>query len=111
MHPFENLIRSSRRRLDTERQLLSALLALRTCLTVDAESLSTGTGEEADGIEERRGTLERSIAEVEGQIRRVRSAVRDALAQLERHEVTASSQSRRSPGRPSVPSLAGPPYP
>ncbi len=95
MRVSESLIRSSRRQLETEQRLLAGLLALSVCLSADAEKLSAGAGEELEGVEERRRRLERSIAEVESQIRRARSAVSETLAELERYELAASGRSRR----------------
>ena len=102
MRVIETLIRSSRRRLENERRLLAGLVALNACLCADAERLSEGIAEE-EGAGERRERLLRSIAEVEGQIRRARSAVGEAFAELERHELAASSRARRAQRLQSLP--------
>lgn len=96
MRVRENLIRSSRRQLETERRLLAGLLALSACLSADAERLSSDMkGSAPEATEERRQKLQRSIAEVELQIRRARSAVSAAFAELERHEIGSSGRARR----------------
>lgn len=93
MSALDGLIRTHRRQLELKRSFLAGLVALRGCLRADAERMSRTAGPEF-APDERAERLERSIAEVEAQILRARSAVNEELETLERHELATARRAR-----------------
>ena len=111
MSALDTLIRVHRWQLDERRRYLAGLDSLASRLRADAQRLQDEAQEEARAaglssqaaaayppyiraLIERREKLERSIAEVEGQIAAAHEAVTEAYQEVKRYELAAATRAR-----------------
>jgi chromosome segregation ATPase len=114
MSVLENRLRRHRRACEERQRYLAQLELLGERLRADLGRLVAESGSaQADGgsragpLLERQGRLERSLAEIEGQVAAAREALAEAEQDLRRHEATSVRRSsrpgiaaRRLPQRP-----------
>ena len=113
MKPFESQIRLHKWTVDEAQRQLADLMRLADRLRQDladleaeaireqqtaAASFEAGLtyGAYAVQVIERREKLNRSIAEVEGQVEQAREALRDAFAELKKFELAADAAEKRA---------------
>ena len=113
MKPFQSQIRLHKWTVDEAQRQLSELMRLADRLRQDladleaeavreqqaaAQSLEASMtyGAYAERLVERREKLNRSIAEVEGQIEQARDALKDAFAELKKFELAAEAAEERA---------------
>ncbi|HEV2673398.1 MAG TPA: flagellar export protein FliJ [Aliidongia sp.] len=113
MKPFQSQIRLHKWTVDEAQRRLGELMRLADRLRQDledlaaeavreqaaaAQSLEAGMtyGAYAVRVIERREKLNRSIAEVEGQIEQAREALKDAFAELKKFELAAAAAEERA---------------
>ena len=106
MSIFETQLRQHRRACDERRRYLVQLRLLGERLRADAgriegeiaQARAAGSARRVDSLNERRGRLARSMAEIEGQIVTIGDALAAAEQELQRQEAAWRQQSGR-PGR------------
>jgi flagellar protein FliJ len=111
--PFQSQIRLHKWTVDEAQRQLGELMRLADRLRQDRENLGTEAireqkaasqsleaamtyGAYAEQLIERREKLNRSIAEVEGQVEQAREALTDAFAELKKFELAAEAAEERA---------------